>query len=36
LAFGRPIPPDTYREDSIEALKARVRNAITAIGKEVL
>ena len=35
LAFGRPIPPDSYREDSIETLKVRVRNAMTAIGKEV-
>jgi 1-acyl-sn-glycerol-3-phosphate acyltransferase len=34
LAFGRPIPPDAYREDSVEALKARVRRAITTIGKE--
>lgn len=34
LAFGRPIPPDTYREDSVEALKARVRSAMTTIGKE--
>ncbi|MEE4608498.1 MAG: lysophospholipid acyltransferase family protein [Desulfobacteraceae bacterium] len=35
LAFGRPIPPDNYGKDSIEALKVRVRNAMAAIGKEV-
>jgi 1-acyl-sn-glycerol-3-phosphate acyltransferase len=35
LAFGRPIPPEVYGEDAIDALKARIRGAMTIIGKEV-
>jgi len=35
LSFGRPISPETYQQDSIEALKARVRSAMDTIGKEV-
>jgi 1-acyl-sn-glycerol-3-phosphate acyltransferase len=34
LAFGRPIAYDTFRRDSVEALKNRLRKAMMAIKEE--